>query len=145
MKPQRAQVWVFRTAIVIFAVLIVLYILSGWFAAGWMQVIGSRGYLLAGGEGLVGLGITDPDLIQESGVFFEPQGAGWRGWFLIAQTPRSSQLFVPIWLPMLVVVFVAWYARPRRHRSACCESCGYALEGLTGGICPECGKETSHD
>jgi len=141
MKPQRARVWVFRTAIVIFAVLIVLYILSGWSAAGWMQVIGSRGYLFACGEGLVGLGIADPDLIVDSGVFLESQAVGWRWWFLIAQTPRSSQLFVPIWLPMLVVALVVWYSRPRRHRSACCESCGYSLEGSTIATCPECGRE----
>lgn len=123
----------------ILAVLMLMYILSGWFAAGWMQVIGSRGYLLAGGEGLVGLGISDPDLIQKSGVILESQAVGWKWWFLIAQTPRSSQLFVPIWLPIMIVAFVAWYARPRKRHSDCCESCGYSLRGIKGDVCPECG------
>ena len=52
-----------------------------------------------------------------------------------------SVLYVPLWLPFLVVAIpsvIVWW-RSRRARRGHCERCGYNLAGNVSGICPECG------
>ncbi len=33
-----------------------------------------------------------------------------------------------------------WGMKRQRWLAGCCEGCGYLLEGLDGGVCPECGE-----
>lgn len=35
----------------------------------------------------------------------------------------------------------AVFRRPRRERRGLCVGCGFDLDGLSGGVCPECGEE----
>lgn len=124
--------------------MLALYIMTGWYTVGRFQTIGSRDYMVGAGEGMVGLAISDPDWIQGTDMLFEKHDARWRWWFIIARTPKSSQFFVPIWLPLIAAVAVSWYTRPKRISDACCPSCGYALEGLTSTTCPECGTTITY-
>ncbi len=53
----------------------------------------------------------------------------------------------PIVYPAFVMVgwsaWLIWNQRRRRQlNSGCCGGCGYSLEGLDGGVCPECGEGT---
>lgn len=54
---------------------------------------------------------------------------------------RTRTLIFPIWMPILVLLLSArWLNQLRKwivHLGHC--ECGYSLEGLTRGLCPECG------
>jgi hypothetical protein len=138
---RKSQIWLYRTAVSGAAVLFLLNIASGWFTAGWFVQVGSRDYMPGVGVGIIGLAISDAGWIQGGDVLFETHDFRLRWWHLFARTPKSAQLFIPIWMPMLVAAGFAWYWRPRRIPVACCQSCGYALDGLASDTCPECGVE----
>lgn len=49
---------------------------------------------------------------------------------------------LPLWIPILLVVWVWFRARPKRIHSGSevCTGCGYDLTGNVSGVCPECGS-----
>ena len=86
-----------------------------------------------------------------------PGGSPFRGWFAARQPyevywfprlvhwtysgMRSTHLFIPLWLPLLLIAApTAWLwwidGRPKPWQ---CPKCRYDLRGLDGGVCPECG------
>lgn len=59
---------------------------------------------------------------------------------------KNGKLYIsiPIIYPLLLCAACsAWliWLRSRKIPMGCCQSCGYALDGLTIHICPECGVE----
>lgn len=55
---------------------------------------------------------------------------------------NTIDILLPLWLPLLPLLFLAVYMR--RHRGAqagFCKKCGYCLRGLRSMRCPECGTE----
>jgi len=57
---------------------------------------------------------------------------GWHRWVEIPM----------VYLAVLMVAWSWWLVRGvkrRRWLAGCCVGCGYSLEGLDGGVCPECG------
>jgi hypothetical protein len=57
---------------------------------------------------------------------------------------RYSQLWLPLWMPFLVVAvptaFLFWRDR-RRIPCGHCQKCEYNLTGNVSGVCPECGEK----
>lgn len=55
----------------------------------------------------------------------------------------EAELNIPL-IPMVVVlVFLSlwcWKLKANRWGEGCCPKCGYSVEGLDGGVCPECGN-----
>ena len=53
---------------------------------------------------------------------------------------QTTHLFVPLWIPLVVVGFVsiALWRHDRRRPPGHCQKCGYDLTGNTSGACPEC-------
>lgn len=55
---------------------------------------------------------------------------------------RSNGVLVPIWMIgalVLGVVTLVWWKRVGRVVPGACPVCGYAMEGIEGSVCPECG------
>ena len=52
----------------------------------------------------------------------------------------SGFVRIPLWMPLTAAAAgtVAVWRKPRRR--GVCAACGYSLEGLAAGTCPECGK-----
>lgn len=53
-------------------------------------------------------------------------------------------LFIPLWLPLVVVAIptsILFYRDHKRIPPGHCQECGYNLTGNESGICPECGTE----
>ncbi len=63
-------------------------------------------------------------------------------WPSVAQNPgRASVIYIPLWLPFLIVMIptaLLWW-RDRRLPPGHCQRCGYNLTGNVSGRCPECG------
>lgn len=58
-------------------------------------------------------------------------------------TPQHKDVFVPLWMPLVLVIFptfIFWW-RERRCPKGHCQTCGYDLTGNVSGICPECGEK----
>lgn len=51
---------------------------------------------------------------------------------------------MPMAYVAVLLMFWSWWlvrgVRRGRRLAGCCEGCGYLLEGLDGGVCPECGE-----
>ncbi len=56
----------------------------------------------------------------------------------------AYQWSIPLAYPALLMSFWSgWLVRGvnrQRRLIGCCDHCGYSLEGLGGGVCPECGE-----
>jgi len=56
---------------------------------------------------------------------------------------KDSHLFVPLWIPFLLVLVPTaylWYRDWRAIPPGHCQKCGYDLTGNESGGCPECGR-----
>ena len=64
-------------------------------------------------------------------------------WPMIFQPPgRARWLYIPLWLPFLIVMIPTaflWLSDRRRPIPGHCR-CGYDLTGNVSGTCPECGR-----
>ena len=67
----------------------------------------------------------------------------WMPWQSPGVKPGLGLVFVPLWLPLLLIAApTAWLWRTdRRAKPWQCAKCRYDLRGLDGGVCPECGHE----
>lgn len=55
---------------------------------------------------------------------------------------------VPLWIPMVFLLSIDIFRQRQRRRSDLghsCKNCGYDLQGVSGGKCPECGLDVSSD
>ena len=63
---------------------------------------------------------------------------------IVRDSPDSyTAVYVPLWLPLLLVAVptaLLWW-RDRRIPPGCCRECAYDLTGNISGVCPECGRE----
>ena len=72
---------------------------------------------------------------------------GWMPW----KSPNVKQglglVFVPLWLPLLLIAAPTAYLwrADRRAKPWQCPKCRYDLRGLDGGVCPECGNLAGRD
>jgi hypothetical protein len=60
-------------------------------------------------------------------------------WFV---SMRNRALKVNAFIPLLILsslTLLLWRVQ-RRHGVGYCAACGYSLDGLTNGVCPECGE-----
>lgn len=69
------------------------------------------------------------------------------GWWKLPEFHNDYGIpTVDVPLVYLSVVMVGWSwwlvrgVKRRRRLVGCCVGCGYSLEGLDGGVCPECGE-----
>ncbi len=92
-----------------------------------------------------------------------PNGMPTQGWFAAWQpyearwlprlihgrfkTSRTTHLFVPLWVPLLVVgaATILAFRHDRRFAPGHCRTCGYNLRGAEHAVCPECGVEVVSD
>lgn len=96
--------------------------------------------------------ITRWPVLLSCGILRNPMP--WKPWFdlrVIARTPlhpgpnkkdRAYILYVPLWLPFVVVLISTafFWHRDRRILPGHCRKCGYDLTGNVSGVCPECGE-----
>lgn len=97
-----------------------------------------------------------PDTVQLTGIeVFQP------GWSIARFLPRDAylrrwvpfcrysnqavdrfwQVIVPLWIPAAVFAAGVWWARRGEWAGAdACRCCGYNIQGVVGGKCPECGR-----
>ncbi len=86
-----------------------------------------------------------------------PKGTPTQGWFAAWQpyeaywlprlihgrfkTSRTTHLFVPLWIPLLLVgtATILAFRHDRRFAPGHCQTCGYDLRGEFSTGCPECG------
>ena len=73
-------------------------------------------------------------------------GLSWpRFWSDVFRNGVAHGMSLPLWLPLLIVVFptfLLWRSDRRRIPPGHCERCGYNLTGNTTGRCPECGQRS---
>ena len=92
-----------------------------------------------------------------------PKGTPTQGWFAAWQpfepywlpriirgrvmTARTTHLFVPLWIPLLVVgaPTVLTFRHDRRLGPGYCQTCGYDLNHVSGDTCSECGTPFERD
>ncbi len=138
------QTWGSRLAISLALLLIVLAVGSGWYSGGYVMQSGSRVMMLGLGNGQGAFVIGEQGAQAALGWSWHRYDPSWRWWFSIAKTPQSSQMLVPLWAPALVLLVFGWWVRPHRLRKGQCMKCGYALTGIDGDLCPECGTTITH-
>ncbi len=73
-----------------------------------------------------------------------PQGLFW--WPKYEQRIHTHQLFVPLWIPTLLIAipsFLLWRRNRKLPEGHC--NCGYNLTGNMSGVCPECGRKLQEE
>lgn len=134
------RTWVWRLSVVFGALLLGAMLASGWYTASYTGPLGARATALGVGNGVAVLAITDAGVDVAPSWSLERFEPSWRWWFTIDQTPKSSQMMVPLWAPALVVLGLGLWVRSKRMGEGRCAGCGYALDGADPGApCPECG------
>jgi ssDNA-binding Zn-finger/Zn-ribbon topoisomerase 1 len=131
-------------------VLLLAWIGSGWFAAGYEFKSGSRIAFEYGTLALVH--IDDPNRVPGQGLYGGafPMGWSWRFHYLGFSTEQC--LIVPLWCLVGLSLFATgaiWrFDAGARHRDRLernrCPDCNYDLKGLANdAACPECGPTQS--
>ncbi|CAG1010224.1 hypothetical protein PHYC_03816 [Phycisphaerales bacterium] len=65
-----------------------------------------------------------------------------RWWVEWRSSPGSLSLWLPLWvLPIPLGAWAALAWRSRAPVGPACRACGYSLQGVGKGVCPECGEE----
>jgi hypothetical protein len=127
---------------VVTALLVVVWIGSGWWWCDWLN---EDGTVMVGVQaGSVHVGSGNPQTIPGVGGWC----AGLKDSSLDWTIDRSpSWLALPLWMPSglcLCVVIAAWRLDTLAHRRArlnLCRKCNYDRAGLAAGaVCPECGN-----
>jgi hypothetical protein len=71
----------------------------------------------------------------------------WQPYYDLSGLPHACIIFLPLWIPFLIVAlptaFLWWRDHRRRISPGHCRKCGYNLTGNVSGICPECGQPTT--
>ena len=97
---------------------------------------------VAVGSGCVTLAVLDGNSVK--GWVVAPGSFGLvRWWPYINSFSSGAYLWVPLWIPFLLIAIptvIAW-RRDRRPKPGHCR-CGYDLTGNVSGVCPECGEVT---
>jgi len=83
-----------------------------------------------------------------------PRDLGWHATRIRPASPRwkplyypstaGTQVFIPLWIPFLIVAIptgLLWYRDRRPIPPGHCQKCGYNLTGNVSGVCPECGEK----
>jgi hypothetical protein len=127
-----------------------------------LVIIGFRIGSVAGGLQHGGVAVVDSQqasncVLPRKLVVFVPQAAGsfrlqvvpasgpWVYQPVIPLAGGQPLAFVPLWLPLVIVVIPTawlWWRDLRRYPEGHCQKCGYDLTGNVSGICPECGTPT---
>ncbi|MCA9275029.1 MAG: hypothetical protein KDA29_03290 [Phycisphaerales bacterium] len=144
MMNRYKRAWLFRLAISLALLLIVLAVGSGWYSGGYVMQTGSRVTILGLGNGQGAFVIGEQGAQAALGWSWHRYDPSWRWWFSIAKTPQSSQMLIPLWAPALGLLVQAWWVRPKRLSKGHCVKCGYALAGVAAELCPECGATITH-
>ncbi len=130
------------------ALLLALWVSSGWLHARWVGAQG-HGFSVGTGKLIVARGSPPPF----PGWHF--QASGWRSprwefWFVYFNLGPGRVtawwVHIPLWAPLVLstvpTVFLARSVKKNRQRPGACASCGYDRQGLTSTAeCPECGMK----
>ncbi len=142
----------FRAVIATMCVLLAVFVASLWWCLIW--TCGHHwGFIKWGGIAFGrhprAQGPLRVDLIH----YIQPRPSDW--WFQCQAWPPNwhfqydpatdilaSCFVIPLWLPLVALVLLAWALRKRSQPVplGSCENCGYNLTGNTSGTCPECGN-----
>lgn len=136
MDQHRRSRW-FAAALVAATVTVVLMAVSPLWSVGRVQRIGQRSVAVGFEDAGLGIGLSEPGNATPSAWFLQRFDFGFYWWFEIARSTGATYLVVPLWVPLIVFIGVAWRYRKRIIPPGHCVSCGYELAGLS--LCPECG------
>jgi len=154
-KPSRRRLAIATRAGMALCVIIAgLWVVSGWSWVSWEIYRSAQWGLLTGvSDGRLTLasawGPYSPSRQSRLIWGMVSRGPGvptWRPWFEYedfrgsAFSALGQVLWIPLWAPLIVVAAptaIMW-RRLRRPLPGHCR-CGYNLEGITSGVCPECG------
>ena len=140
MINHRTKTWMFRTTLFASLILLALAIITGWYTAARVQSMGSRTAVVGLGNGSFVVGLSDHAGIVPSGSWIQKFDPHWRWWWSTVRTPSSYQHMIPLWMPALLLLALAWWIRPpRKPAPNHCPACGYDLAELESNACPECG------
>jgi len=130
-----------------------LWLVSGWSRISWGYAPNARLRIGTGlDHGQLYLAwVRPPNIVMPTGlqVELDPRtggGPNWRLWFEYMKfgpytfTKMGQVVRIPLWAPLIVaaVPTVILWRRLRRPTPGVCH-CGYSLEGIMSGVCPECG------
>ncbi len=66
----------------------------------------------------------------------------WPRW---ERTGASLVGYLPLWMPLVLFgggTGLLWWRDWGAVGAGCCRGCGYDMEGIEGGVCPECGENS---
>ena len=146
---RRRVKWVGTVAV---AGIAMLYMMSGWRAAGvgrtttngelWVFV-DAGALCVTSGCGDLGLPVSEWYVDFHFGDHGRTTTVLWIDWESYANSSSVWRVavFIPLWLPLLLIAApTAWLWRiDRRAKPWQCANCRYDLRGIEGGVCPECG------
>lgn len=86
-----------------------------------------------------------PQVIRIPGPmkWWDPRTLDWRPRLHRIKPMPVMTCKVPLWLLFTLAACITgllWWLQPRFHGGGCCRVCGYDLSGLSGSVCPECGR-----
>ena len=130
---------------VVFALLIVMWVASGWCYFTWFS---PRGDCVVVDRGRVVIGQMNYAVpVKDRGPQLGRIHMGeFHWWFDMYRMGTNWQWFIPLWLPVaaaLIITGTAWrldHLACRRARIGLCPKCRYSRTGLPpNSPCPECG------
>lgn len=135
--------WLKWAAIVLTVGLLVVWIGSGWWAAGWVRNPPGTGFWVESGRVAA---YWNEEVLADFGWKFRrcvsPFKWWWNGYWY--KPKHVLILAIPLWIPLPLTIGTAAYLWRRdrlARRPGHCPACGYDLAGLPPGRpCPECGR-----